>query len=80
MAEIYFDVDVALSEVPVNIFPLTDDTDFKARKTSVGYDAAGMDLVCGAVGADEKTNNCIPALYTRKPELGATTSAPFRWG
>jgi hypothetical protein len=45
MAEIYFDVDTALSEVPVNIFPLTDDTDFKTRETSVAYNASGMDLV-----------------------------------
>src|SRR5574343_467303 len=45
MADIYFDVDTALSEVPVNIFPLTDDTDFKTRETSVAYNATGMDLV-----------------------------------
>jgi hypothetical protein len=45
MAEIYFDVDTALSEVPVNIFPLTDDTDFKTRETSITYNQAGMDLV-----------------------------------
>lgn len=45
MPEIYMDVDTALSEVPVNIFPLTDDTDFKTRETAVAYNAAGMDLV-----------------------------------
>ncbi len=45
MADIWFDVDTALSEVPVNIFPLTDDTDFKTRETSVAYNATGMDLV-----------------------------------
>ena len=45
MADIYFDVDTALSEVPVNIFPLTDDTDFKTREISVAYNATGMDLV-----------------------------------
>jgi hypothetical protein len=45
MPDIYFDVDVALSEVPVNVFPLTDDTDFKTRETAVAYNAAGMDLV-----------------------------------
>jgi hypothetical protein len=45
MADIWFDVDAALSEVPVNIFPLTDDTDFKTRETAVAYNAAGMDLV-----------------------------------
>ena len=45
MADIWFDVDAALAEVPVNIFPLTDDTDFKTREASVTYDQAGMDLV-----------------------------------
>lgn len=45
MPDIYLDVDTALSEVPVNIFPLTDDTDFKTRETAVAYNAAGMDLV-----------------------------------
>jgi hypothetical protein len=45
MADIWFDVDTALSEVPVNIFPLTDDTDFKTRETGITYNQAGMDLV-----------------------------------
>lgn len=45
MADMYFDVDVALTEVPVNLMPLLDDTDFKTRETAVAYNAAGMDLV-----------------------------------
>jgi len=45
MPDFWMDVDTALSEVPVNIFPLTDDTDFKSREESVTYDQAGMDLV-----------------------------------
>jgi hypothetical protein len=45
MPDIYMDVDAALSEVPVNLLPLTDDTDFKTRETAVAYNAAGMDLV-----------------------------------
>lgn len=45
MPDMYLDVDIALAEVPVNIFPLTDDTDFKTRETAVAYNAAGMDLV-----------------------------------
>ena len=45
MPDIYFDVDAALGEVPVNIFPLTDDTDMKTRETAVAYNAAGMGLV-----------------------------------
>ena len=45
MEGISLDVDVALTEVPVNAFPLTDDTDFKSREIAVAYNAAGMDLV-----------------------------------
>jgi hypothetical protein len=45
MPDLYMDVDVALSEVPVNKVALIDDTDFKTREESVTYDQAGMDLV-----------------------------------
>ncbi len=45
MPDIYLDVDIDLSEVPVNIYPLVDDTDFKTRETAVTYNATGMDLV-----------------------------------
>lgn len=45
MSEMWMDVDTALAEVPVNIFPLTDDTDFKAIEESVAYNAAGMELI-----------------------------------
>lgn len=38
------DVDTALSEVPVNLFPLIDDTDFKTIEGAVAYNAAGMAL------------------------------------
>lgn len=38
------DVDVALAEVPVNLLPLLDDTDFKAIETAVAYNAAGLAL------------------------------------
>jgi hypothetical protein len=41
---IAMDVDTALSEVPVNLVPLTDDTDFKSLETGVVYNAAGMAL------------------------------------
>lgn len=39
------DVDAALSEVPVNLLALTDDTDFKTREESVVYNQAGLDLL-----------------------------------
>jgi len=45
MPDIYLDVDTALAEVPVNLMPLIDDTDFKTRETAVAYNASGMDLV-----------------------------------
>lgn len=45
MADFHFRVDTALSEVPVNILPLLDDTDFKSREVAIAYNAAGMDLV-----------------------------------
>lgn len=45
MADIWFDVDAALSEVPINKFPLIDDGDFKSREESVTYNQAGLDLV-----------------------------------
>jgi hypothetical protein len=43
--DLWMDVDTALSEVPVNIAALIDDTDFKTREESVVYNQAGMDLV-----------------------------------
>ena len=45
MADMCMDVDVALSEVPVNLVPLIDDSDFKTIKASVAYNAAGLTLV-----------------------------------
>jgi hypothetical protein len=51
MPDLWMDVDVALAEVPVNIFPLTDDTDMKTREESVVYNQAGMDLVWNFVTA-----------------------------
>jgi hypothetical protein len=44
MSDICFDVDVALAEVPVNLVPLIDDTDFKSIEASVAYNAAGLAL------------------------------------
>ena len=45
MPDLYMDVDVSLAEVPVNLMPLTDSTDFVTREVAIAYDAAGMDLV-----------------------------------
>lgn len=45
MPDIWLNVDGNLTEVPVNIMPLIDDTDFKTREVTVAYNQAGMDLV-----------------------------------
>lgn len=44
MPDLYLDVDAALSEVPVNIMPLTDAADFVSVLPSVAYNASGMAL------------------------------------
>lgn len=41
---IWFDVDTAIAECPVNIMPLIDDTDFKSIEAAVAYNASGMAL------------------------------------
>jgi hypothetical protein len=45
MADICMDVNVALAEVPINLVPLVDDTDFKTIESSVAYNAAGISLI-----------------------------------
>lgn len=44
MPDIWMDADTALAEVPVNMMPLIDDTDFKTVEDAVAYNASGMDL------------------------------------
>jgi hypothetical protein len=44
MADIWFDVDAALAEVPINVLPLLDDTDGKSIEGAVAYNAAGLAL------------------------------------
>ena len=44
MPDLWMDVDTALTEVPVNLMPLIDDTDFKSIEGAVAYNAAGMAL------------------------------------
>ncbi len=45
MPDLWMAVDTALSEVPVNVMPLLDDTDFKTIESSVAYNASGLTLV-----------------------------------
>jgi len=70
MPDIYMDVDVALAEVPVNIMPLIDDTDFKTRETAVAYNAAGMDLVW---------NFTTSAGVTTQTPVTPTTGGSYDW-
>lgn len=44
MPDLWMDVDAALAEVPVNIMPLIDDTDFKSIEDAVAYNATGIAL------------------------------------
>ena len=44
MPDMYFDVDTAITECPVNLMPLIDDTDFKTIEDAIAYNAAGMAL------------------------------------
>lgn len=56
--DIWMDVDTALSEVPINLMPLTDDTDFKSIETGVVYNSAGLTLLWNFVttaGAQSQT-------------------------
>ncbi len=70
MPDIWMDVDTALSEVPVNVFPLTDDTDFKTIEDSVAYNAAGMDLRWNFV--------TTAGVYT-STAVTPTTSGDYDW-
>lgn len=54
MPDMYFDVDTAIAECPVNVLPLLDATDFKTIEDAVAYNAAGMALYwhfCTSAGA-----------------------------
>ena len=42
--DLWMDVDTAIAEAPVNLFPLTDNTDFKSVEAAVAYNAGGMAL------------------------------------
>lgn len=66
---IYIDVDTAVT-VPVNVMPLTDDTDFKTRETGVAYNESGMDLVW---------NFCTPGGTITQTAVTPTTSGDYDW-
>lgn len=62
-------VDTAVT-VPVNTFPLTDDTDFKSREVAVAYNASGMDLVW---------NFMTTAGVITQTAVTPTTSGDYDW-
>lgn len=67
---IWMDVDTALSEVPVNVCPLTDDTDFKTVEEAVAYNAAGMALYW---------HFTTPAGATTVTAVTPTTGGDYDW-
>lgn len=70
MPDIWMDVDAALAEVPVNILPLIDDTDFVTIEEAVAYDAAGMDL---------NWNFLTPAGAYTQTNVTPTTGGNYDW-
>ena len=70
MHDLWLDVDAALSEVPVNVLPLLDDTDFKTREVAITYDQAGMDLVWNFV--------TTAGVYTQTA-VTPTTAGNYDW-
>lgn len=71
MPDMYFDVDTALTEVPVNIMPLLDDTDFKTIEAAVAYNAAGMALFWHFVTSAGVYNNGVA--------VTPTTAGDYDW-
>lgn len=69
MPDMWIDVDTAVT-VPVNIMPLTDDTDFKTRETAIVYNQAGMDLVW---------NFQTSAGVTTQTAVTPTTAGDYDW-
>ena len=64
MADLWMDVDVALSEVPVNLMPLIDDGDFKSIEGAVTYNQAGLALFWHFVTTDGVYNNGVAVTPT----------------
>src|SRR3990167_4655498 len=71
MPDLWMDVDAALAEVPVNLFPLIDDTDFKTRETGITFDQAGMDLVWNFV--------TTAGAYTQTAVTPTDTAGDYDW-
>lgn len=59
MPDLWMDVDAALSEVPVNLVPLIDNTDFKTREEAVAYNATGLELIWHFTKTDGTTTATV---------------------
>lgn len=68
--DMWMDVDTALAEVPVNLLPLLDDTDFKTIEDAVAYNAAGMDL---------RWNFVTPGGAQTSTAVTPTTAGTYDW-
>ena len=64
MPDMWMDVDVALTEVPVNLMPLIDDADFKSIEGAVAYNAAGLALFWHFVTTAGVYNNGVAVTPT----------------
>jgi hypothetical protein len=62
--DMWMDVDTALTEVPVNLMPLIDDTDFKSIEAAVAYNAAGLALYWHFVTTAGVYNNGVAVTPT----------------
>lgn len=71
MPDMYFDVDTAITECPVNLMPLIDDTDFKTIEGAVAYNAAGMALFWHFVTSAGVYNNGVA--------VTPTTAGSYDW-
>jgi len=69
--DLWMDVDTALSEVPVNLLPMLDDTDGKTKEESVAYNAAGLDLVWNFV--------TTAGAYTQTAVTPTDTGGNYDW-
>ena len=69
MSQMWLDIDIAVN-VPVNLLPLIDDTDFKTRETGIVYNQAGMDLVWNFV---------TTAGVTTQTAVTPTTAGDYDW-
>ncbi|KKN06569.1 hypothetical protein LCGC14_1075850 [marine sediment metagenome] len=71
MPDVWMDVDIALSEVPINLLALTDDTTFKDREESVVYNQSGLDLTWNFL--------TTAGVYTKTVVTPTDTAGDYDW-